>query len=330
MISVIMAAYNSSSYIGLAIESILNQTFHEFELLIVDDCSTDNTLEIANFYAERDSRIQVIKSECNSGASAARNMAVQAAKYPWLAIMDSDDIAKPERLEKQINAVKDNPQVVAWGTYAQHISPTGRVLSLVQQGVKTEAEFAELRRDGHVPFVIHPSALINKDILLKAGGYITQIETYSLAPAEDFELCDRIANYGPILVIPEPLLLYRVHSKSQSMEKFFWQKKVARYVVARHRARLAGQEEPLLSQFLKEYDSQPMMSGLTRHIRTMGQFWYRKAGLLFAEQDYMQAGLYLGMAIVANPSYSIPRIWDQKLSPKARNSIEKLTNRGAH
>ncbi len=323
MISVIMAAYNSSKYIGFAIESVLNQTFREFELLIVDDHSTDNTLEVAKQYAEQDHRIQVLQTEKNSGASSARNVAIRAAKYPWLAIMDSDDIAQPERFEKQMNAAQGKPHVVAWGTYARHISSKGKVLSFVQQGATTEDEFYKSWTEGHIPFVIHPSTLINKEIFEKAGGYIESLENYSLTPAEDFELIARLANFGPILVIPEPLLLYRVHSSSQSMQKFFWQKKVARYVVTRHRAKLAGNEEPLLSQFLKEYDSQPVRARLAQQLRTLGQFWYRKAGLLFADQDYIQACFYLGIAITANPSYSIPRLWNQKLSPKTRMSIRE-------
>ncbi|MEA5497271.1 glycosyltransferase family 2 protein [Limnoraphis robusta Tam1] len=323
MISVIMAAYNASKYIGLAIESVLNQTFREFELLIVDDHSTDSTLDIIKYYADQDSRIQVLQTEQNSGASTARNVAIRAAKYPWLAIMDSDDIAQPERFEKQMNAAKEKPHVVAWGTYACHISSTGKVLSLVKQGAKTEEEFYQSWQEGHIPFVIHPSTLINREIFEKAGGYVELLENYSLTPAEDFELVARLGNFGPILVIPEPLLLYRVHSSSQSMQKFFWQKKVARYVVTRHRAKLAGNKEPLLSQFLKEYDSQAVMSRLAQQLRTLGQFWYRKAGLFFADQDYIRAGLYLGIAIAANPSYSIPRLWHQKLSPKTRMSMRE-------
>jgi predicted glycosyltransferase involved in capsule biosynthesis len=187
-----------------------------------------------------------------------------------------------------------------------------------------------LREAGHVPFVIHPSTLINKEILLKAGGYISQLETHSITPAEDFELFDRLANYGPILVIPEPLLLYRIHSQSTSMQKFFWQKKVTRYVVARHQARLTGKKEPQLSHFLNDYDSQPVMSRLARYLRTMGQFCYRKAGLLFAEQNYLFAGWYLIMAIVVNPSYSKSRLWRQKLSPQAKESLKQSKLTRAH
>ena len=323
MISVIMAAYNSSQYIGFAIESVLNQTFKEFELLIVDDCSTDNTLEIVKGYAEQDSRIRVLQMEQNSGVSIARNVAIRSANYPWLAIMDADDLAKPERFEKQITAAQENPNVVAWGTYAHHISSTGKVLSLVQQGARTEEEFYQARQEGHVPFIIHPTTLMNKEVFEKAGGYLEFLENHPMRAGGDFELVDRLANLGPVLVIPEPLMLYRVHSSSQSMQKFFWQKTVSRYVVVRHRAKLAGNEEPRLSQFLEDCNSQSVPARVARNLKTLGQFWYRKAGLLFAEEHYIGACLHLGLAIAANPYYSVSRLWRQKLSPKTQKLMQE-------
>ena len=105
------------------------------------------------------------------------------------------------------------------------------------------------------------------------------------------------------------------------MTKFFTQKILARYVLARHRNRIAGQQEPELNQFIEEYKRQPLFSRLKRDIFTLGQFWYRKAGLFFAEKQYIQASLYLSMAIASNPLYSIPRVWKQKLSPRTRELL---------
>lgn len=322
MISVIMAAYNAEDFIAPAIESILSQTYRDFELIIINDGSTDNTLEVIRHYLERDSRVRVIQSD-RVGAAGARNLGINQAKYPWVAIMDADDIALPERFKKQIDAANANPKVIAWGSYAHHLSPKGEILSLVQQGPLTEEEFYNMWHSGHVPFVIHPTALINKEILLKTGGYANNFTV-----SQDFELFERMGCYGPILAIPEPLLLYRVHSQSASMTKFFLQKLLARYVVARHQARLEGSEEPKLEQFIEEYKIQPALSRFKRGIQTMGQFWYRKAGLFFAEKQYSKASLYLSMAVASNPSYSIPRVWKQKLSPRTRKLLVTVKKAG--
>lgn len=322
MISVVMPAYNASKFIAPAIESILNQTFRELELIIVDDGSIDNTLEIVNSYLEQDNRVRVIQSE-HIGCSGARNVGIRSAKYPWIAVMDADDIALPERLERQMEAVKANPQLVVCGTYAHHISATGKVLSLQQQGPVTAEEFYNLRRIGDVPFVIHSTALFNKDICLQLGGYAEDFH-----PTEDFELFDRMGDYGLVLAIPEPLLLYRIHAQSASMQKFFLQRLLTRCVIARHKARLAGNAVPDLNQFIEIEKKQPLVSRIEWQLRSLGQFWYRKAGLFFSEQRYFQAGLYLGMAIASNPSYSIPRLWKQKLSPQARRTLGEPKNLG--
>jgi len=277
-----MAAYNAKDFIGPAIESILNQTYREFELIIVDDGSTDNTLEIVEFYLEKDNRIQIIQSK-HLGVSSARNLGVNEAKYPWIALMDADDVSLPERFEQQINATKANPRVVVWGTYAHHISTTGKVLTLVQQGVVNEEDFYHLWNNGHVPFVINPTALFKKEIFLKVGGYSANFPV-----SEDFELCERMGHYGPIIAIPKPLVLYRVHAHSASMTKFFLQKLLTRYVSKRHRSRLEGKEEPDLELFIAQYDKRPPLVRLKRDIHTLGQFWYRKAGLFSAEKHYLQ------------------------------------------
>lgn len=322
MITVVIPAYNAASFLPSAIKSILNQTYRDFELIIVDDGSTDNTKEIVKQYIELDKRVRLVEND-HGGICQALNAGIKEAKYSWIARMDADDIALPERFEKQINAALANPNVVAWGTYAHHLSSTGQVLSLIKQGALSEQEFYKLRQEGHIPLVIHPTALLNKNVLLEVGGYDPK---YQLV--EDLELFDRMANYGAILAIPEPLLLYRIHSKSESMQKFFRQKQLARYVVARHRSQLSGQKEPELNQFIFDYQNQPIFPRVKQQVNTLGQFWYRKAGLFFAEKQYLQAGLYLSIAIASNPSYTIPRVWKQKLSPKTRQLLGEAKKTG--
>jgi len=232
--------------------------------------------------------------------------------------MDADDIALPKRFEKQMSAVDSNPDVVVWGTYANHISSTGKILSLQQQGPLTEQEFYKLKKEGEIPFVIHPTTLLKKDILLKIGGYDPQF-----ALAEDLELLSRMTDHGPILAIPEVLLLYRVHLQSSSMQKFFSQQQLVGCIVERHRARLAGTLKPELAQHKEEEQRQLPLVRLKQHINTLGQFFYRKAGLHMAEQQYLSASINLGAAIIAHPYYSIPRIWKQRLSSKARRALKE-------
>lgn len=106
LVSVVMPSYNTAGYIGAAIQSVLNQTYADWELIIVDDCSTDNTDEIVATF--KDDRIQYLKNEKNSGAAASRNKALRLARGKWIAFLDSDDLWLPEKLERQLKYMKDN------------------------------------------------------------------------------------------------------------------------------------------------------------------------------------------------------------------------------
>lgn len=310
MISVVMPAYNAEKYIDSAIESILNQTFQEFELIVIDDGSSDNTLGIIKSYAEKDNRVKVLQSE-HVGASQARNLAIARAQYEWIAMMDADDIALPERFEKQIKAARANPKVVAWGTYVYHMNSQGKTLSLNTLGPSTEQEFEWQRANGHVTSLFQPTALIKKDIILQLGGYVSGYE-----PAEDFELFARIADFGPILVIPEALVLYRVHSQSASMQKFFKQKLIGDYIINRYRRKLAGQTILSLDEYIKQQNEKPFLSSLRDRISILGMFYYRNAGLNIADKQYLKGIFYLAISCVLTPQYSAGRLWRQIIAPK--------------
>jgi hypothetical protein len=170
-----------------------------------------------------------------------------------------------------------------------------------------------VRKEGHLVQLIHPTVMLKKETVIASGGYRSEFE-----PVEELDLFDRMAAYGPTLVIPEPLLLYRVHSQSVSMQRFFFQRILMRYVAARHRRALAEQPEQTLEEFMQEYDQKPWLNRLSRSLKTSGMFCYRKAGLSMGDGFYMQAGLYLGLSIVLNPGYSLNRLKQQVISAKIK------------
>ncbi|WP_181357614.1 glycosyltransferase [Stenomitos frigidus] len=314
-----MPSYNASAFIAEAIESILNQTFQELELIIVDDGSIDDTVEIIQRHRYRDQRLRLIQIQ-HGGICQALNTGIKASKYGWIARMDADDIAVPTRLEKQMKAAIANPNVVVWGSYVHHLSLTGEVLSLQRQGPLTEHEFYSLKEAGEIPFVIHPTMFYKKDALLAVGGYDSQI-----ALAQDLDLLSRLTEYGPILTVPEPLLLYRMHQKSSSMEKFFAQQFFSRYIVARHHARLNGTPLPVLDAFKQAEANTPFIAQFSQKVHLWGQFYYRKAGLHVAEKKYWRGGFYLSLAIATHPTYAIQRLWQQKFSPEARRALKQVS-----
>lgn len=131
MISIITPAYNASRYLSCAIESVQAQTFDKWEMLIVDDYSRDNTLEIARSYAKRDHRIKAIGLKENMGAAQARNMALRQAQGPYIAFLDSDDMWLPQKLEKQLAFMKKGNHAFTFTSYECVSSDLSEVLYTV-------------------------------------------------------------------------------------------------------------------------------------------------------------------------------------------------------
>lgn len=118
MVSIVMPSYNTGKYIKETIESVLAQSYSNWELIIVDDCSTDNTDDVVSQYL-KDNRIRYIKNETNSGAAVSRNRALREAKGKWIAFLDSDDLWEPDKLQRQITFMRDNGYHFSYTNYIE-------------------------------------------------------------------------------------------------------------------------------------------------------------------------------------------------------------------
>lgn len=134
-VSVIVPNYNCEKFIGETISSVIAQTYSDWELLIVDDCSTDNSAEIIKEYCDRDDRIKLFVNETNSGAAASRNYAMREATGRWIAFLDSDDLWLPDKLEKQLSFMADNDYHFSYTAY-EHINEQSLPLNIVVSGPK--------------------------------------------------------------------------------------------------------------------------------------------------------------------------------------------------
>ncbi len=131
-VSIIMPVYNAENYVKMAIESILSQTFTDFEIICVNDCSKDNSLAVLNQLAKRDNRVKVIDSDVNVGAGAARNLGIEAATGEYITFVDSDDTIEPDLLEKAVNLC-DNGKIdqVVWGMLEKHYTADGKLIKTI-------------------------------------------------------------------------------------------------------------------------------------------------------------------------------------------------------
>lgn len=199
-VSIIMAAYNAEKYIHEAVQSILNQTYSDFEFLIVNDGSNDDTSKILSQYHDR--RIKVFYQP-NQGCIYARESAIERAKGEYIAIMDADDIALPERLEKTVEFLDANPEVVLVGTgFIIKNEESGEQEIKIPPSSDEKLRKILLRYD---PFK-DPSLLIRKSAFKTAGGY-------KVDHGFDYELYSRLAKIGKLANIEDILLIIRQHNR---------------------------------------------------------------------------------------------------------------------
>jgi len=212
LISVIMPVYNGQAFIGEAIDSILLQTFQNFELLIVNDCSTDSTERIIDLYQKiYPQKIKLYKMQTKVGAFAAINSVVQKCKGQFIALMDSDDISLPERLKTQVKLLLDNSEIIVAGTQAIVINKNGeeigrKIVPLDNQQIKKHFAFLHP--------MIHPSCMIRKN-LLSDKDYIYE-NKYGVN--DDYYTFFKLLNFGKFANTEEVLYKYRIHSDNSSLK----------------------------------------------------------------------------------------------------------------
>lgn len=210
-ISVLLPAYNVEKYVVSAVESVLDQTERDFELIAVDDGSTDNTAKILQHLARRDRRVKVI-SRPNTGIVGALNEAIAASSAPLLARMDGDDICLPNRFRRQLEYMTRHPEVVLLGTNVMVMDADGDdVAPLKDLKFDHEAIDSALLRFGWP--LVHPSVMMRREAVEAVGAY--KPGTF---PHEDHDLFLRLAEVGKLTALPEVLLRYRRHSTSVSWD----------------------------------------------------------------------------------------------------------------
>lgn len=220
-----MPVYNTEDYLAPAVESILAQTFSDFEFIILDDGSSDRSVHIIREYAEADERIRFFPLEHRGYVSLLRR-GLNHARGEFVARMDSDDISMPERFEKEIEYLRMHPECVALGTRVVLIDPYGsRVEKPTHKTTHEEIEAELLNGVGWA--LVHPTVMMRRDALLKVGGY-----REDLMVSEDLDLFLRLAEVGKLANLPDVLLQYRQHLQSVNYTKYEQQKAVKKQIVA--------------------------------------------------------------------------------------------------
>jgi glycosyltransferase involved in cell wall biosynthesis len=275
-VSVLMPVHNGEAYLRPAIDSLLAQTFEDFELLIVDDGSTDRSAEIAGGY--RDGRVRVERFERNRGLSAALNRGLELAAAPLVARQDADDLSRPDRLAAQVAVCRARPDVALVGSQARAVDAGGRMLRMVRRptgdlGIRWYALLDN-------PF-IHTSVMFRRDAAVACGGFNAAFDPFS----QDFALWWRMMQRSRVENVDEPLVDYRVNAASimgriedgeQSEHRSRFEA-IARELVSTHLlqaygSRLSEEDAQLMSGFIIGIDAAAVDRFLTIFNRLLEWF----------------------------------------------------------
>lgn len=306
-VSVVMPARDASDTISLAIESISEQTFPDWELVVVNDGSRDDTGEIVAAYQSRDSRIRSIRGD-GAGEPSARNIGIAHSRGKWIAMLDADDVARPHRLERQLAFIEAHPGLFAAASQATLFVEYGRPLgrSSVASPI-THAELDEMKGRCHLLVLCHPTFLFDADKLRALGGY-----DQGFMQACDAELINRAVylHNQVVLVQPEELIWYRIASRGMSTRGLALQRNVLRYLEYRNRTWMDGGEPEELSMFLQSKSS---ISRSRRWRHDTGALLYRQAGILVGRRAWVAALPRLVAALVLHPRYVLRKLRVQEV-----------------
>jgi hypothetical protein len=207
-LSIVMSVYNAERFLDKAIGSILDQQFSDYEFVIVDDASTDSTMNLVQKWAAADDRIKIFRNETRLGLTKSLNRAISQTTAPWIARQDGDDVSHSARLRLQMDQLGKNPDVGVLGTWYEGIDKEGRhlywmTLPAVDQKIK--------RWLRTINCLCHGTVIFSKDLFIKAGGYP---EKYPFA--QDYALWLRFSKLTKIKNIPEVLYQRRIHDGAVS------------------------------------------------------------------------------------------------------------------
>lgn len=230
MLSIVMSVYNGEKTVGKAIESMLNQTYANFEFVIINDCSKDKTLEILYDYQKKDSRIKVLNNEKNLGIAASLNKGIMESTGKWIVRMDDDDESFPDRLEKQIKFIQENPDVDIFGGKAIFQDINGNeIIDFLPDWPQIDENKME-KQFYKISPLIHPTVCMKKQKIIDIGMY-----NKGFSGAEDYELWVRAwQSKSNIKNMNELLIRYTVNQSKRSFKRIWTKFYVKNFIIKQY------------------------------------------------------------------------------------------------
>lgn len=212
-VTVVMGMYNCEATLQRAVDSIIGQTLGDWELIMCDDASTDNTYKLACQLAEKDKRIKVLRNAQNVGCNIVMNRCIEAAQGEYIAVMDSDDISLPHRLEREVEVLDNNPQYAIVSTGVMHFDEKGDFRTVRHKEIPQPIDLAR-----SIPHS-HPACMVRRDAFMKIGGYCTEKGMHRI---EDYYMMARLYACGYRGYNLQEVL-YRYYDNHEAYARRTWQ-----------------------------------------------------------------------------------------------------------
>lgn len=318
-LSVIMPCKNVEAYVEKAILSIMNQTHKDFEFIIINDGSVDKTQQILEKYEAMDHRIKLILNDTSLGLVECINIGIKNSRCDWIARMDGDDISLPDRLEKQMEFIKENPNVKVLGCFAYYIDYNDKIIGKMHLNTTNIDEYWRKIRKGKLIFVPGGASILHKKTILDLGGVNKDFEFI-----EDLELNMRVALHGYVVMnLPQYLYMYRKGNITNTANVFLLNKKM-RWLKERMKCSRQGMRQPTYEEFVKSEDDESIIPKL-KHIREdYASYYFKQFGFSLIRKNYCLSVCLLMLSFILNPVYVLfklePRVKDVLMPNKAKHN----------
>jgi glycosyltransferase involved in cell wall biosynthesis len=296
-ITIIVPIYNGSDYLAETLDALLSQTFKNFELLAIDDGSTDDSADIVR--SLKDERIRLIQKE-NAGLCHTLNLGIAEAKAPYIARSDQDDVSFPDRLERQLRVMEDNPEALGVFTYVTKLG-SKHSWSDKDKVVMAPGKLKEYQpmEDG----CLEPSTIFIRTAALRSIGGFRQ----AYYPVDDWDMECRLAQAGKVLLMLEPLIYYRFQTNANTYRVYSEMREKTRWTKDSYRRRLQSIPELTFDQFIL---AQPkdVWSRLSRFRKDTSKLHMRTAGNRYLDGRYIAAAGHLFVGVLLDPADLARRI----------------------
>ncbi len=301
-ISVIMATYNGERFLAETIESVLAQTFGDFEFVIIEDGSTDRTAAILADYEKRDERIRVFRQD-NQGIASALNRAVSLSRAPWLAHIDQDDRALPGWLQAQLDFLGQHPECSVVSSYAFFIDSEGRRLGRAGNPVDVAKGRARMNPSDFLE-IVHSTVLMKRSDILDVGGYRTP------DAVADRDLWGRVVTSGRMIRCnSQSLVEYRLHGGATTIRKRTKSEVIRSWGIdVNIMRRMRGQSELSPTELESWYVSRNIFVRLNQQRIGKAKGLTAMASRKYAERRWLAFYLIMAQAITLRPLVLITRI----------------------